>query len=260
MKHMPTWAWIPSILATGMLTLPVLGMLGRIPWSALGDLLTSRRALDALRLSLTTSLTSTVLVLIFGIPLALILARSHGRWVTFVRALITIPMVLPPVVAGLALLATFGRRGWLGEYLSRWGVEIGFTTVAVIMAQVFVSMPFLIVSLEGALRINGELYERAAANLGASPSKVFWRITLPLATPAIISGAALSFARSLGEFGATLTFAGSLQGKTRTLPLEIYLLRESDSALALALSVVVIAVALLVLIATGWATKVARHD
>lgn len=155
-------------------------------------------------------------------------------------------MVLPPVVAGLALLVTFGRRGLIGQHLSAMGIEIGFTTVAVILAQSFVSLPFLIISVEGALRTSSGQLERVAANLGASPSRVFWRVTLPVIRPALASGTALSFARSLGEFGATLTFAGSLQGTTRTLPLEIYLLRESDSEIALALALVLVAVAVFI--------------
>ena len=151
--------------------------------------------------------------------------------------------MLPPVVAGLALLTTLGRRGLLGQHLAALGIEIGFTTVAVVIAQVFVSLPFLVVSLEGALRTSGLDYERAASYLGASPTRTLLTVTLPMAAPALASGTALSFARALGEFGATLTFAGSLQGVTRTLPLEIYLLRESDSDLALALAVVLLAVA-----------------
>jgi molybdate transport system permease protein len=152
-------------------------------------------------------------------------------------------MVLPPVVAGLALLTTLGRRGLVGQHLSALGIEIGFTTTAVVIAQTFVALPFLVVSLEGALRSSGQDYERAATYLGASPTRTLLTVTLPMAAPALASGTALSFARALGEFGATLTFAGSLQGTTRTLPLEIYLLRESDSDLALALSVVLLAVA-----------------
>lgn len=229
-----------------LLAVPLLAMFLRVPWSELPGLLASDRARDALSLSLTTCVISTLLVLVIGIPTALVLARSRGWWTRAARVLVTVPMVLPPVVAGLALLVTLGRRGLIGSYLSAWGIEIGFTTIAVVIAQTFVALPFLVVSLEGALRSAGERYELVAGNLGASPSRVFWRITLPVAGPAIASGTALAFARALGEFGATLTFAGSLQGITRTLPLEIYLLRESDSELALALAVVLIAVAILV--------------
>lgn len=236
--------WAPFGLGLALLAVPLLGMIARVPWAELPALLTSERAVDALTLSLTTCLIATSLVVVLGVPLAVALARSQGKWLSVARTFVTVPMVLPPVVAGLALLATFGRRGLIGQPIAQfWGIEIGFTTVAVVVAQTFVALPFLVTSLEGALRATGEQYERVAANLGATPTRVFWRVTLPMVAPALASGTALSFARALGEFGATLTFAGSLQGITRTLPLEIYLLRESDSDLALALSLVLIAVA-----------------
>lgn len=244
MRSFPRWAWAPFGLGLALLAVPLLGMLARVPWSALPGLLTSPRAVDALVLSLATCLVSTVLVLILGSPLALVLARSSGWWVGAVRTLVTVPMVLPPVVAGLALLVTFGRRGLLGSTLSAWGIEIGFTTLAVVIAQTFVALPFLVTALEGALRSSGTDYERVAANLGASPTRVLTRVTAPMLLPAIASGTALAFARALGEFGATLTFAGSLQGVTRTLPLEIYLVREQDADLALALALVLVLVAL----------------
>lgn len=231
-------------MGLALLLVPLLGMMARVPWAELRTLLTSERALDALGLSLGTCLISTCFVLVLGVPLALVLARTRGWWVGVVRTVVTVPMVLPPVVAGLALLVTFGRRGIVGEGLSAWGIEIGFTTIAVVIAQTFVALPFLVTSLEGALRASGDRYEKVAANLGASPTRVFWKVTVPVVLPAIASGTALSFARALGEFGATLTFAGSLQGVTRTLPLEIYLLREQDSDLALALALVLIVVAL----------------
>ena len=256
----PRWALAPTVVALGLLGLPLIGLLWRANWAELPGLLVSDRSLDALRLSLATCAVSTVLVLILGVPTALVLARTRGRWSSVARTIVTIPMVLPPVVAGLALLTTLGRRGILGAPLSALGVEIGFTTVAVVIAQTFVSLPFLVISLEGALRAAGSDYEQAAGYLGASPSRAFWRVTLPMAAPALASGTALAFARALGEFGATLTFAGSLQGVTRTLPLEIYLLRESDSDLALALAVVLLAVAALVV---GVATQLrawGSHD
>ncbi|MDN5559314.1 MAG: ABC transporter permease [Ruaniaceae bacterium] len=246
MTSFPRWAWVPFGCGIALLAVPLLAMFLRVPWAELPGLLATDRARDALFLSLTTCLISTVIVLVLGIPTALVLARSHGRWAQVARVLVTVPMVLPPVVAGLALLVTLGRRGLIGSHLSAMGIEIGFTTAAVVIAQTFVALPFLVVSLEGALRSAGERYELVAGNLGASPSRTFWRITLPVTGPAIASGTALAFARALGEFGATLTFAGSLQGVTRTLPLEIYLLRETDSELALALSVLLIAVAIVV--------------
>lgn len=239
----PRWAWLPLGLALALLGVPLIGLLARANWAELPRLLTTQRAADALALSLGTCAISTVLVLILGVPTALVLARTTAWWTAVARTLITVPMVLPPVVAGLALLTTLGRRGLIGAQLSALGIEIGFTTLAVIIAQTFVALPFLVISLEGALRTRGADFERAAAFLGAGPSRAFFTITVPMAAPAVFSGAALSFARALGEFGATLTFAGSLQGVTRTLPLEIYLLRESDSELALALAVVLLAVA-----------------
>lgn len=244
----PRWVWIPFALALSLLAVPLVGMLTRVSWAELPALLTSERALDALRLSLITCTISTIIVVTVGVPTALVLARMNGWWTDVVRTLVTVPMVLPPVVAGLALLVTFGRRGLIGEHLSAMGIEIGFTTIAVVIAQSFVSLPFLITAVEGALRTSSSELEKVAATLGASPSRIFWRVTLPVIRPALASGTALAFARSLGEFGATLTFAGSLQGTTRTLPLEIYLLRESDSDIALALALVLVVVALAIVL------------
>jgi molybdate transport system permease protein len=176
-----------------------------------------------------------------------VLARSSLRGLSLLRSLVLLPLVLPPVVGGLALLYTFGRRGLLGGTLDALGVQVAFSTVAVVMAQTFVALPFLVVSLEGALRTAGSRYDAVAASLGARPTTVFRRVTLPLVLPGLLSGAVLSFARALGEFGATITFAGSLQGVTRTLPLEIYLQRETDPDAAVALSLVLVVVAVLVI-------------
>ncbi|MBB1483875.1 molybdate ABC transporter permease subunit [Tessaracoccus sp. MC1865] len=244
--NVPRWAWLPFGVAVALLAVPLLALVIRAPWGRLPELLASERAMDALTLSLATCVVSTLIVLVIGTPTALVLARSRAAWARWVRTLVTVPMVLPPVVAGLALLITLGRRGLIGQHLSVLGIEIGFTTAAVIVAQTFVALPFLVVSLEGAFRAAGGDYERAAFYLGASPSRSFFTVTLPMLAPAVGSGTALAFARALGEFGATLTFAGSLQGVTRTLPLEIYLLREGDTDLALALAVVLLAVAALV--------------
>ncbi|GAA4891857.1 ABC transporter permease [Tessaracoccus lubricantis] len=241
--NVPRWAWLPFGAAVALLAVPLLGLVIRAPWARLPELLASERAMDALTLSIGTCVVSTLIVLALGAPTALVLARARGSWARWVRTLVTVPMVLPPVVAGLALLITLGRRGLIGQPLSVLGIEIGFTTAAVIAAQTFVALPFLVVSMEGALRAAGDDYERAAAHLGASPTRTFFTVTLPMLAPAVGSGTALAFARALGEFGATLTFAGSLQGVTRTLPLEIYLLREGDTDLALALAVVLLAVA-----------------
>ena len=243
----PGWVFVPAALALTLLVLPVAGLLARVPWTRLGTVLGTPMALDALRVSLLTSGVSLVLAVVLGFPLALVLSRTRGAWTGLARVIASLPMVLPPVVAGLALLVTFGRRGLVGQSLSVVGIEIGFTTVAVVLAQTFVALPYFVVSVEGALRTLDVDYERVAASLGASPGFTLRWVTLPLLAPAVISGAALAAARALGEFGATLTFAGSLQGVTMTLPQAIYLQREIDPDAALALSVVLLAMAALLL-------------
>lgn len=240
------------MLTVAFLVLPIVGLTVRVPWARVPELLATPRAVDALGLSLGTCLVATALVVVIGFPSALVLARAQGRWAQWCRTLLTLPMVLPPVVAGLALLLTLGRRGMIGRPLALTGFEIGFTTVAVIIAQVFVALPYLLLTLEGALRAAGSQVELAAAHLGASPTRVLFTVTVPRILPAAASGTAMAFARALGEFGATLTFAGSLQGITRTLPLEIYLLRESDTDLALALAMVMLAAAAVVLGCANW--------
>jgi len=227
--------------------LPLVAIVAKVDWPNFLDLITSEDSQEALALSLRTSVASTVACIVLGVPLALVLARWDFRYLGLLRSLVLLPLVLPPVVGGLALLYTFGRRGLLGESLEALGVQIAFSTIAVVMAQTFVALPFLVVSLEGALRTAGDRYEVAAASLGASPTTVFRRITLPLVMPGLVSGAVLAFARALGEFGATITFAGSLQGRTRTLPLEIYLQRETDPDAAVALALVLLVVAVVVI-------------
>jgi molybdate transport system permease protein len=222
-------------------------MLTRVDWANFGGLITSESAVDALLLSLRTAAASTVLCLILGVPMATVLARTTFPGQRIARSLVLLPLVIPPVVSGIALLYTFGRRGLLGSTLTVLGFDIAFSTTAVILAQTFVAMPFLVISLEGALRTAGQRYEVVAATLGASPSTVFRCVTLPLVAPGLLSGAVLAFARSLGEFGATITFAGSLQGTTATLPIQIYLQRVTDPAGAVALSLVLVVVAVLVI-------------
>jgi molybdate transport system permease protein len=243
-------------LAALFLAVPLVALFGRVDWLRLPSLLASPAAVDALWLSLRTCTASTVLCLVLGLPLALLLSRSRGRWAAAGRILASLPMVLPPVVAGLALLVALGRRAWLGRHLSAFGVDLAFTTAAVVVAQTFVAMPYLVISVEGALRSAQEHYEIVAATLGASPTNVLRRVILPLAAPAIASGTALAFARALGEFGATLTFAGSLQGTTQTLPLEIYLARESDTDTAIALSVLLLIMAIGLVAATSVFSRV----
>ncbi|GAA3697389.1 ABC transporter permease [Microlunatus aurantiacus] len=242
----PRWIYVPAALGAVFVILPLVAMITRVDWSRFGQLITSPSSLAALRLSLQTSIVSTGLCLLLGVPMALVLARARFPGQRLLRALTLLPLVLPPVVGGIALLYTFGRRGLLGQSLEVLGLQIAFSTTAVVLAQTFVSLPFLVVSLEGTLRAVGSRYEVVAATLGARPTLVLRRVTLPLVLPGLLSGAVLSFARSLGEFGATLTFAGSLQGVTRTLPLEIYLQRETDADTAVALSLVLVAVAILV--------------
>ncbi|MGN0101730.1 MAG: ABC transporter permease [Dietzia sp.] len=248
---LPRWLIVAAAIAVLLAALPLAGMAVRVPWSQVPDLLASESARDAAWLSLRTCAVSTLLCVVLGTPLAVVLSRGRGPLAAAARTVTALPMVLPPVVAGLALLITFGRAGVLGRHLSVLGVEVGFTTAAVVIAQTFVAMPFLVVALEGALRSVDARLERTAASLGASPSRVLATVTLPLVLPALVAGATMSFARALGEFGATLTFAGSLQGTTRTLPLEIYLSRETDTQAALALAVLLIAVAAVLMAASA---------
>jgi molybdate transport system permease protein len=242
----PRWVVAIAVIGALFVLLPLAAMVLRVNWSEFVPLVTSEASIDALWLSLRTSLAATALCIVFGVPLALVLARSSFPGQRLVRSLVLLPLVLPPVVGGIALLYTFGRRGLIGEHLDALGITIAFSTTAVVLAQTFVALPFLVLSLEGALRTVGTRYEAVGATLGAGPSTVLRRITLPLVLPALVSGAVLSFARALGEFGATLTFAGSLQGTTRTLPLEIYLQRETSPDTAVALSLVLVAVAIVV--------------
>ncbi len=244
---LPRWIFVPAALGAAFIVLPLVAIASRVDWSSFIDLITSDSSLAALTLSLRTSATATLLCVLLGVPMAMVLARTTFRGQAVLRSLVLLPLVLPPVVGGIALLYTFGRRGLLGETLEVAGLEIAFSTTAVVLAQTFVALPFLVVSLEGSLRTAGRRYEVVAATLGAGPSTVLRRVTLPLVLPGLASGAILAFARSLGEFGATITFAGSLQGTTRTLPLEIYLQRESDPDAAVALSLVLVVVAVLVI-------------
>ena len=250
---LPVWAGGLGALALCFLVLPLAFMLGRVNWATLGATLATPEAASALGLSLRTCAVALGVDLLLGVPAALVLSRSW-RGVRVARILVALPLSLPPVVAGIALLAAFGRRSTLGAFLSGAGLDIAFTTSAVVIAQVFVSLPFLIVTLESALRAREQGLDEMASSLGASPSRVFWQITLPTVLPGLGRGAALALARCLGEFGATLTFAGSMQGVTRTMPLQIYLARESDADLALALGVVLlgVAAAVVALTETPW--------
>lgn len=243
----PLAAMILALLGAAFFILPFVALLTDITWQDLPELLTSQSALAALWLSLRTSVASTIICVVLGIPLALLLARTQFAGRTLMRSVVLVPMVIPPVVAGIMLTEAFGRRGLIGEHLSALGVDIAFTTVAVVLAQTLVALPFMVTTLEAHLSAAGQHYERTAQSLGASKWRTFYTITLPLLRPGLMSGAVLTFARALGEFGATITFAGSFQGTTRTMPLEIYLARETDPDSAIALSLVLISVAIIVI-------------
>ena len=252
---------IPAALgllaAVGLLLflLPLAGLIVRAPWNqALGEL-TDPTTTTALGLSLFCSLTATVIALVLGIPLAMILARTRGTLRNILRALTTLPMVLPPVVGGVALLLAFGRRGIAGSLLYQaFGIQIPFTTTAAVMAETFVAMPFLVIAVEAGLRSLDHRYEEAARSLGAGYWRVFTRVTLPLLRPAIFSGAVLCWARALGEFGATITFAGNFPGRTQTVPIAVYLALETkpEAAITLSLILLVVSVAILVGMRDRW--------
>jgi len=237
-----------SALALAFLVLPLLALVLRAPWRTLPAELASPEVGQALRLSLLTASMATVICLVLGVPLAWVLARATFPGRRIVRALVTVPLVLPPVVGGVALLLLLGRRGLVGQYLDAWfGVTLPFTTPAVVIAEAFVAMPFLVIAVEGALRSADRRYEDAAATLGASRWLTLRRVTLPLVAPGVTAGAVLCFARALGEFGATITFAGSFPGVTRTMPIQVYLALESDPPAAIALSLVLLLVSVVVL-------------
>jgi molybdate transport system permease protein len=251
---LPRWIYLPAAVGALFVVLPLVAIVAKVDWPQFWSLIASDSSRAALGLSLKTATASTLLCVLFGVPLALVLARSDGRVVQIMRPLLLLPLVLPPVVGGIALLYAFGRVGLVGQYLDAAGIRIAFTTTAVVLAQTFVSLPFLVIALEGAARTSGGDYDVVAATLGARPTTVWWRVSLPLLAPGLVSGAVLAFARSLGEFGATLTFAGSREGVTRTLPLEIYLQRETDAGSAVALSVLLVAVAAVVVLGLGTRT------
>ncbi|MFJ6494849.1 ABC transporter permease [Streptomyces virginiae] len=254
---------LPALLAVAFLLLPLVGILVRTQWGELGDHLTSPGVVEALKLSLLVSLWALALSLLLGVPLAWLLARVEFKGKALVRSLVLLPMVLPPTVGGVALLLGFGRRGLLGPWLEgTFGITLPFHTSGAVVAATFVAMPFLVISLEGALGGLRQRYEETAASLGASPVRVFFTVTLPMVAPGLIAGAALTWARALGEFGATITFAGNLPGTTQTLPLQVYLLLQDKPEAATSVSLLLLAIAMGVLIAlrghwTG--TPVARE-
>ncbi|GAA1458294.1 ABC transporter permease [Nocardiopsis exhalans] len=239
---------LPAVIGVLFLVLPFAGMLIRAPWTTMGARVTDPDVLAALWLSLSTATVATVVSLIIGVPLAWLLARTEFPGRRFVRALVTVPLVIPPVVGGVALLIVLGRNGLVGQYLDAWfGLTLPFTSAAVVIAQVFVAMPFLVISVEGALRGADRRYEEAAATLGASRVTIFTRVTLPMVLPGIGAGAVLCWARALGEFGATITFAGNFPGTTQTMPLAVYMAMQRDPEAAIVLSLVLLLVTLVVL-------------
>jgi molybdate transport system permease protein len=246
----PPAAFVVGGIAMLFFALPLIGLVERAPWSTIWDDLSADTTLDALRLSVVCSIATAALSVAFGVPLAWVLARAEFPGRRLARALVTLPMVLPPVVGGVALFLAFGRSGLIGQYLDEWfGLRLPFTTGGVVVAETFVAMPFLVVAVEGALRSSDQRYEEAAATLGASRLTVFRRVTLPMIAPAIAAGAVLSWARAIGEFGATITFAGSFPDKTETMPLAIFGRFEAgDLPGAIALSLVLVGVSIAVLV------------
>jgi molybdate transport system permease protein len=254
--RVPVGLIVPSAVGLGLLLLPMAGLVARVPWGRLGEILTSPDVSSALRLSLTTATITTAVCMVCGVPLAWLLARTEMPGRALLRGLVTVPLVLPPVIGGVALLVAFGRRGLVGEWLyETFGVSLPFTTAAVVLAQSFVAMPFLIVAVEGALRTADRRYEDVAATLGASGWTTFRRVTLPAVAPGLSAGAVLCWARALGEFGATVTFAGSLPGTTRTMPPAAYAAinaGEVETAIVLSLLMIVVSVAVLVSLRERW--------
>jgi molybdate transport system permease protein len=246
----PLVAVLLALVAVAFFALPLIGLLRQVPWSDLWDDLNEPAARDAIQLSVECSLWSTFFSLLFGVPLAYVLARARFPGRAFVRALVVLPMVLPPVVGGVALLNAFRRTDGLvgGLIYDVFDYQFTFSKWGVVLAETFVAMPFLVITAEAGFRSMDRRYEDAAASLGAGRWTVFRRVTVPMVAPALIAGAALAWARALGEFGATITFAGNIQGRTQTTPLAVYLLLEGNQDVAIALSLVLLAVSIVVLV------------
>jgi molybdate transport system permease protein len=257
---MPLVLAAPAVIGLLFLATPIVALLTRAPWNRVPDLLLTAEVANALRLSVVCATLATTVCLVLGVPLAWVLARVETPFRSVLRALVVVPLVLPPVVGGVALLLLLGRRGLLGQYLDAWfGITLPFTTAAVVLAEAFVAMPFLVLAVEGALRSADPRFDAAASTLGASRLTTFRRVTLPLAAPGVASGAVLCFARALGEFGATISFAGSFPGVTRTMPLAVYVALESDPEAAIALSLLLLGASVLVLVGLRrrWLTPLA---
>lgn len=246
----PRTAVVLAVVGWALLVLPLVGLTLRTPFGELGSLLTDPVVLAALGLSLRASLAALALSVLLGVPLALVLARYDFPGRALVRALAVLPMVMPPVVGGVGLLAAFGRRGVVGQPLAELtGLSLPFTTSAVVLAATFVAMPFLVVTVESGLRLLDHRLEDAAATLGADRWTILRRVVLPAMWPSLAAGMALAWARALGEFGATITFAGNLPGRTQTMPLAVYLELERNPEAAYLLSFLLLAVSVAVLVA-----------
>ena len=256
---LPAWVYLPAAAGVALIVVPPIGLLVHTPWDTFVGAVLSESSRQALLLSLRTAAASTALCLILGVPMAVVFARHDGRVVRVLRALVLLPLVLPPVVGGIALLYTFGRMGLIGSPLRDAGIDIAFTSTAVVLAQTFVALPFLVISVEGALRVAGTRYEEVAATLGAGPTRTLWRVTMPLIVPSLLAGVVLAFARALGEFGATITFAGNAPGITQTAPLAIYMAEIDDPQAAIPLSLVLVIVSLVVVVAVH-ARRRAGHE
>ena len=259
---MPQILLVPAVIGLALLVLPLVTLVARVDWSTLWADITSPEAVSALLLSLGTGLATTLVCVVLGVPLALVIARSSARLAGVLRALITVPLVLPPMVGGIALLYLFGRTSWLGGVLGEFGIRVPFSTSAVVLAQTFVALPFLVLAVEGSLRSTGVGYEETAAGLGAGRWTILRRVTLPLAAPGLTAGVILCFARAIGEFGATALFAGNAPGVTQTMPLAIYTAFNGSgvsqgTAVALSLLLLVTAIAVLLLV-RAWRPETPR--
>ena len=248
-SRLPVSIRVLAVLAVSFVALPLLSLLWLVPWARLATLLTRDAVMDALLLSVTTSVVAALISLALGVPLALQLSRMTGLAVSAIRAVVVLPMILPPVVGGAALLFAFGRNGLVGSVLADiTGLVFPYTIGGVVLANTFVALPFVVITVEGALRAIDPRYELAASTLGANRSRLTFKIVLPMVRPALIAGGFIAWARALGEFGATITFAGNIQGKTQTLPLAVFVALESDREAALVMSVLLVSVSLIVLV------------
>ncbi len=247
-RRLPWLAVLFALVGFAFIALPLIGLIQQVSWGSLWTDLRTPEATAALRLSVICSLWATALSVLFGVPLAFVLARVTFPGRSIARALVLLPLVVPPVVGGVGLFYAFGREGLVGQYLYDWfDIQLTFSTAGAVMAETFVAMPFLVITVEAALRSMDRRYEDAAATLGARPMTIARRVTLPLIAPGLVAGAALAWARALGEFGATITFAGNIQGRTQTTPLAVYLLLQSKPDVAIGLSIVLLAVCVAVL-------------